>query len=399
MHRVDILIHPDADDSNADVDYSPVPSAMPALSDLPSVPNDVPEDTSSFHPVSPRRARKLARKQAKQEAKREKRARARQREYDKALSKYRRRHKKKSEQECREAVDRKMEKKKKRARRPIGSIMLMIFGALLLAFPIISDLHASWLASQAITSYTSTIESMSQEEKDLMMAQALAYNNRLSGTTTDADIDIDHVAYDDILNTTGTGIIGSVVIDCIGVNQPIYHGTDESTLMNGVGHMEGTSIPFETGATHAAIAGHTGMPGQRMFDELVDLEPGDIVKIRIMDTETWYEVKSSEVVDPDMTATFTPEIGKDALTLITCTPYGINDHRLLVHCEAVPARDQNQSDFGIVNEDKLSKYINLRTIPVIITVTLLICGIFWRIAKKLRQCKRKKIEQKTVSPS
>lgn len=343
-------------------------------------------------PLSPH----AAKKQAKKDRQKEKRRAKRQKEHGKFASKYLRRHPEASPEDACAYADAKMEKKKKRRRRPIGSIILMVFGALLLAFPIISDLHASWVASQAITSYTSTIESMSQDEKDLMLGQARAYNNRLSSTSSPDDCNIDGIHYDDILDTTGTGIMGAVVIECIGVNQPIYHGTKENTLMSGVGHLEGSSFPFETGATHAAIAGHTGMPGQRMFDELVDLEPGDIVKVKILDTETWYEVRSSEVVDPNMTTTFSPEVGHDYLTLITCTPYGINDHRLLVHCEAVPSRDQSQSDFGVVNVDKLSKYINLRTIPVIITVILVLCGIFWRITKKLRIRRKKKKQERAA---
>lgn len=381
---------PEAEQRQAASLQSAEPSPDAQSSDIPLRSADV--------PPSSRRDEKKARKQAKTDAAREKRRAARQKDYDKALAKYRRRHKDKTEQECRDAVDAKMEKKRKRARRPVGSIMLMVFGALLLAFPIVSDLHASWLASQAITSYTSTIESMSAEEKDAMMAQALSYNHRLAGIATEEDIQAGQVPYEGILNTTGTGIMGSVTIDCIGVNQPIYHGTDESTLMSGVGHMEGTSFPMASGGTHAAIAGHTGMPGQRMFDELVDLEPGDVVKVRLLDTETWYAVSSSEVVDPTMTATFVPEAGVDELTLITCTPYGINDHRLLVHCEAIPPQDQDQSDFGIANEDKLSKYINLRTIPIIVTVLLAICGILWRITKKLRSRRKKRsLDKRTTT--
>lgn len=333
-------------------------------------------------------------KEQKQARERQKRRERRRADLDKRLERHSKKHPTSSPEEVFRAVFPKVERKRTKRKRPIGSILIMLFGALLLAFPIVSDLYANWQAEQAITSYTQQIASMTQEEKDAMMAKAIAYNHRLAGESLPDDADIDGVDYYDILDTTGTGIMGAVMIECIGVNQPIYHGTEEDTLMAGVGHLEGSSFPIPTGASNAAIAGHTGMPGQRMFDELVDLEPGDKLHVKILDRDTWYQVIDSEVVDPDQKNTFAPEHGRDLLTLITCTPYGINDHRLLVHCERIDV-SQNQTDFGVVTEDKISKYVNLRTLPVMITVALLLFGVIWKLLKTLRKKtgKRKKEEE------
>lgn len=326
-----------------------------------------------------------ARKKAREKQKRRAKRRA---QLDKQLDGYSQKHPEASPEEVFRAVFPRVEKKRTKKKRPIGSILVMLFGALLLAFPIVSDLYANWQAEQSITSYTQVVESMTQEEKDAILAKAISYNHRLAEEFTPDDGDLDDVGYYDILNTTQTGIIGAIVIECIGVNQPIYHGTDENTLMAGVGHLEGTSFPLPTGSTHAAIAGHTGMPGQRMFDELVDLEPGDKLHIKVLDKDTWYQVLDSEVVNPDQKNTFAPEPGRDLLTLITCTPYGINDHRLLVHCEKIEQTAQDQTDFGVITEDKISKYVNLRTIPVMITVLLLLFGLIWKIMKGLRGRKK-----------
>lgn len=395
MHTTDEHNNPAATPSHHDEDALMDSIITPESSE--SVPSHSPTiNAASLVPsatVPSYKERKKAKQQAKKEKLREKNRTARQKAFDKAYAKRRHKRPDESEETTREKVEKQLDKKRKRKRRPTGSIMLMVIGALFLLFPIISDLYASYQASQAITSYTQSVESMSEDERALMLAQGIAYNNRLSGNTTEDDVDIEGLGYEDILDTTGTGIMGSITIDCIGVNQPVYHGTEEDTLMSGTGHLEGTSFPLPTGATYAAIAGHTGMPGQRMFDELVDLEPGDLVKVSILNRDTWYAVQSSEVVDPNMTTSFFPEEGHDYLTLITCTPYGINDHRLLVHCEKTdPPYEQGQNDFGIVSEDKLSKYLNMRTLPVIVAVLFAMVLVVLNIGKKVSKRWRAKKE-------
>lgn len=285
-------------------------------------------------------------------------------------------------------------KKKKKSRIP--ALVIMLLGVLLLSYPIISDALATYQASQSIATYTETVSALDEDARAKMMAQAIAYNHRLAGIHEDGDADIDGLTYYDILDTDGTGVIGTLEIPSIGVEQPIRHSTTEDTLMNGTGHMEGTGMPIPTGGSHVAIAGHTGMPGQRMFDEVDDLVPGDIVRVRVLDTITIYQVESSEVVTPNTIMPFSPEMGSDYLTLITCTPYGINDHRLLVHCKAL---SQEEADSISEGSDKISKYVNLRTIPVVIAVVvvvlLAIVGFIRRRRKKRKQKKQKKQKDNT----
>lgn len=283
----------------------------------------------------------------------------------------------------------------KRKRRPIVPIILMIFGVVLLVFPIISDLYASYIASQAVTSYTQRVDEISAEDRERMIAEAIAYNHRLAGIYDDADTLFANVRYHDILDPFANGVMGTVEIECIGVTQPIYHGTSDSVLMAGAGHMEGSSFPLRTGGSHAAVAGHTGMPGQRMFDEVKDLEPGDIVKVSILDRVTIYQVDSSEVVSPEWRSSFDAPEGEDWLTLVTCTPYGINDHRLLVHCKAVTEEKQQELAEN-PGSDKLSKFINMRTLPVIATVLVALTSAIVSLVRALmrRNAKNGKQEKK-----
>lgn len=333
----------------------------------------------------------MSRKEQKRAAEKEKILRKREEDLSRKVDKYLRGHPDADPEQVRKDFAEKARAKraKKRKKKPLGSIALMLIGFLLLAFPIISDLHASWVAANAITSYTTTVEQYSEEDKAKMFSYAYAYNRALLGAYEEGDPSLDGVEYEDILDVATGGIMGSIEIDSIGVNQPIYHGTEDNVLMSGTGHMEATSFPLPMGGSHAAIAGHTGMPGQRMFDELVDLEPGDLVKINILDTTTVYQVDGSEVVEPDYVFSFRPERGEDLLTLITCTPYGINDHRLLVHCHAIG--DAQSLDWGEIYEaDKFSKYLNLRTLPMIITVGIAICAILFGVIKRKRKKKKKK---------
>lgn len=316
----------------------------------------------------------------------------RKKQFDKAYAAYMKKNPSANPIEAERIVDEKVTAKRKKKKRHIGPIIFMLFGVMLLAVPIVSDMYASWVASQAISSYTHTASKFTQEEIEDMIAEAVAYNHRLMPDARPEDKDINDIKYMDILNVTKTGIMGSIEIECIGVNQPIYHTVDDNVLMNGVGHMEGTSFPLATGGSWAAIAGHTGMPGQRMFDELVSLEGGEIVKVKILDRTTIYRVDGHKVVEPDWQGVFDVTPGVDEMTLITCTPYGINDHRLLIHCTAVP-EDEIEEVENTPIENKLSKFLNMRTLPIIATFVIVIISSLNALRRKL---KKKRAAEKVV---
>lgn len=328
-------------------------------------------------------------KERKQARQKQKRQTKRRQEFEKEHAKRRKKHTEDSDEEIIAFVQSKLERRRKRKSRPFGAFILMFLGIALLLYPIVSDVYESYRASQSVNEYVEKADQLSQDEIEAMIAEATSYNHRLMSEIKLEDEDLNDTDYMDILDVTGTGIMGSVEIECIGVNQPIYHTVEENVLMNGTGHMQGTSFPLATGGSWAAIAGHTGMPGQRMFDELTSLTGGEIVKVKILDRKTLYRVEDCEVVEPDWQANFTVEEGVDRLTLITCTPYGINDHRLLVHCVAVPDDEVEEIENTPV-ENKLTKFLNMRTIPIIATILIIVVSSTFSGIKKIRKKRAQK---------
>lgn len=139
--------------------------------------------------------------------------------------------------------------------------------------------------------------------------------------------------YDDILNLNGDGVMGSVEIPEIKAYVPIYHGTSDEVLAKGAGHLSMTSLPVGGESTHCVMAGHTGLPTVKIFDNLEKLHEGSVVVLNVLDERLYYKVYSIEVVEPECTSSLAVVQGRDLLTLVTCTPYGVNSHRLLVHAE------------------------------------------------------------------
>lgn len=317
-----------------------------------------------------------------------------EKEYKKNYKKYKKRYPAASEDKLRKAAKEEIKLSLAKKHKPIGAMILMLLGLVMLVLPIILDYQASLTAQDSITSYTQSSSVMDQEKKDMMLAQAKAYNDKLCSLTSPSEADIKQLDYYKVMDVTGTGIMGSITIDSIGVNQPIYHGTAENVLMAGVGHMENTSLPFASGGSHAVIAGHSGMPGQRMFDEIIYLEPGDLIKISMLGMETWYRVSDTETVPARTEMTFLPEKGKDKLTLVTCVPYGINSHRLLINCDKVDPEEIATASTPL-SGDKAAKYFNLRTIPIILAVGLVILLIIICV----RRSRKEKVKKRLLTSS
>jgi sortase A len=178
---------------------------------------------------------------------------------------------------------------------------------------------------------------MDTSELDAARAAASAYNETLLTVpdkpfTKDALIKASE-SYDTLLNVREDGIMGYVEIPAIGVNLPIYHGTEESTLDRGVGHLLGSSLPVGGAATHCVLTGHSGLAGQKMFSDLNLLKEGDIFFLRVMGETLAYRVTDIYTVLPEDTGKLTIDAGRDLCTLVTCTPYGVNSHRLLLRGE------------------------------------------------------------------
>lgn len=215
-------------------------------------------------------------------------------------------------------------------------LSLLLLGIGLVVYPIASSSYTEHHQSQVYTQYQESIERAGNEEMEAARAAAEAYNRQLaSGTIVEGEIPLD---YDSLLNLTGNGMMGYIEIPAIDVLLPIYHGVGEDSLEHGAGHMPSTSLPVGGKGTHAAISAHTGMSTARMFTDLGQLETGDHFYLHVLDETLTYEVDQLLVVEPYQTDALKIDRGKDYVTLITCTPYGINSHRLLVRGHRIEAK-------------------------------------------------------------
>lgn len=209
-------------------------------------------------------------------------------------------------------------------------IVIFLVGLSLLLYPSISNYVNERHQSRAIATYDAAVSKLDEEDYDAYFKAARKYNKKLAENPS-AFYEPDAIeGYDKILDVTGTGIMGYVAIEKIGVELPIYHGTSEGVLAAGAGHLEGTSFPIGGKSTHSVISAHRGLPSAKLFTNLDKLEEGDIFTITILNRVITYEVDKISIVLPSQTQDLKIEDGKDYCTLMTCTPYGINTHRLLV---------------------------------------------------------------------
>ncbi|MCH5197526.1 MAG: class C sortase [Oscillospiraceae bacterium] len=212
-------------------------------------------------------------------------------------------------------------------------VLALIIGVSLILYPMASDLLNTLAHKQAINSYISHVDTMTPEESNEMFEAALEYNRQLARnfpSTLYLSSEEDLEKYYNTLDITGTGIMGYIIIPAIDVNLPIYHGTSESVLQVGVGHLDGSSLPVGGESSHIFLSGHRGLPSATLFTNLPKLVIGDIFTIQVLKETMAYEVDDIQVVEPYVLNFSKIERGMDYCTLITCTPYGINTHRLLV---------------------------------------------------------------------
>ena len=224
-------------------------------------------------------------------------------------------------------------KAKKKGRVSVSTIILvaiMLAGAGIFLYPAISDWWNSMHATQAIAGYVSAVEDMSEEEKEEAFEKARIYNESLPNGVNFNLSDEEYAEYESILDITGTGIMGYVQIKSIGVNLPIYHGVDEGLLQIAVGHIPGSSFPVGGERTHSVMSGHRGLPSAKLFSDLDKLSEGDTFTITVLDQTVTYMVDQIRIVLPEETDELGIIEGEDYCTLTTCTPYGINSHRILM---------------------------------------------------------------------
>lgn len=210
-------------------------------------------------------------------------------------------------------------------------ILILLAGLSLLLYPTVSDYWNSFHQSRAIASYAEQVAEIDSDTYEQLWADAQAYNRSLIGKVGRYDMtDEERAKYESLLDVSGNGIIGYIEIPSIKCSLPIYHGTDEAILQIAVGHIEGTSLPVGGSGTHCVLSGHRGLPSARLFTDLDKMVVGDIFMMRVLDETLTYEVDQIRIVLPNEMDDLEIEEGKDYCTLVTCTPYGINSHRLLV---------------------------------------------------------------------
>ena len=210
-------------------------------------------------------------------------------------------------------------------------LVVLLVGLSLLLYPKFSDWWNRVHQMHSIMDYTNTVSNLNREEYDRILNEAKAYNQRLAQGGMSFSLSPEETAaYEALLNPGDNGIMGTVDIPSIDVHLPVYHGIDERVLQEAIGHIEWTALPIGGTGTHCVVSGHRGLPTARLFTDIDKLVEGDFFTFNILGETLTYEVDQINIVLPEDIHFLMPEPGKDLVTLVTCTPYGVNTHRLLV---------------------------------------------------------------------
>lgn len=254
-------------------------------------------------------------------------------------------------------------------KRKLPTILLLLaflVGLTLMLYPTISNLWNAHHATRAIANYTEQAARLDDTEYERILEAAREYNAALSGDVTLTEEQ--STQYEQLLDIGGTGIMGYIEIASLGISLPIYHGTSEPVLQVGVGHLEWTSLPVGGESTHCVLSGHRGLPSAKLLSDIDQMVVGDRFVIRVLKEKLTYEVDQIRIVLPHETEELKIAPGKDYCTLVTCTPYGINSHRLLVRGHRVES-EKDQLDVHVVaNSTQVQPYL----VAIVVAVPLLL---------------------------
>ena len=269
------------------------------------------------------------------------------------------------------------------------AILILVFfvGLSLLLYPTISDYWNSFHSSKAIATYAAEVAKLDPISYDQIWEEARTYNKMLAEKRNKYILsEEEYAAYEKLLDITGTGIMAEIEIPSVRVDLPVYHGMDESVLQVAAGHLEWTSLPVGGESTLCVISAHRGLPSAKLFTNLDELAEGDVFLLRTLDELLTYEVDQILIVEPEDISALHIESGKDLCTLVTCTPYGINSHRLLVRGHRVETVDT--LSWAKVTSDALQVepiIVAPLLALVIIAVLLVVVGISDNYKKKERR--------------
>lgn len=267
--------------------------------------------------------------------------------------------------------------------------IVFVSGFLLLCYPLVGNYIQRQHQERAVADYQTGVDTGSEEERQAEISKANEYNDMLfqsHGAIVD-NLDtsiLSEESYQSLLDVSGTGVMGSIEIPKIDVDLPIYHGTSDEVLDLGVGHLEGSSLPIGGESTKSILTGHRGLPGSSLFTRLDEMEEGDLFFLDVMGETLAYKVCDIVTILPEDVKSLEIEAGADKVSLITCTPYGINTHRLVVTGERVPYEEAEYNN--IMSELPSIRELAFMILPfALLGMVIIIKIVDWRKSKHEKQ--------------
>ena len=283
-------------------------------------------------------------------------------------------------------------KKKRKGFSTVLLILVFTAGLSLLLYPTFADYWNSTRASKTIAHYADAVAELDDDDFSRLWQEAVAYNEALSKRSVEYSLSEDRQSrYENTLNIGGSGVMGYIEIESIGVSLPIYHGTSDGVLQVAVGHLDWTSLPVGGKSSHCVLSGHRGLPSAKLFTNLDQLVEGDVFCIRVLDEVLTYEVDRILIVEPQNVEPLCIVPGEDYCTLVTCTPYGINTHRLLVRGHRI----ENTEEAAVVHVTSDAVQIEPQLIASILGVPTLVLLLFIFFLKGGKKKNGAIVEEKT----
>lgn len=273
-------------------------------------------------------------------------------------------------------------------RKNFSTVLLLVtlmIGISLLLYPTISDYWNSFHQSRAIAGYAEAVAEMDTVDYEKIWNDAVKYNKELQTRSNHWFLtEEQQEEYESMLNVSDNGIMGYIEIPSIKVSLPIYHGVDEGILQVAIGHIEGSSLPVGGKGSHCVISGHRGLPSAKLFTDLDQLAEGDIFMLRVLDETLTYEVDQILIVEPNDMSSLEFDEEKDYCTLVTCTPYGINSHRLLVRGHRVANLEESEEIRVTADAQQIDPVLITPALAGILLVLLLLVTFVWNRVRSRR---------------